>query len=144
MKNYDLDIGKTSFTGSNLDDLRVFEGAMKNKVDFEGEDNFTFNAAFEYLDSYYATAIESTLSEAVNSFDFDSDSFFLTEPEIVDNTDQFDCSVKADLVVQMDMSKKSMKKIAQKCESLIPHNTDICRSQELNQAEDNWFNYCSE
>lgn len=88
---------------------------MKNKVDFEGEDNFTFNAAFEYLNSYYATAIESTLAEAVNSFDFDSDSFFLIEPEIVDNTDQFDCSIKADLVVKMDMSKKSMKKIAQKC-----------------------------
>ena len=131
MKGYTV----STFTGSEISEVRFLSGAFK-------QDSF-FSGAAEYRDAYYKASPSNPLLAELAAVDIAIDKFYTKPPAVNINLSKFSCSAKADIVVSMDMGNAAIKPIVDKCEGDQLQNMDFCRQDsDVNQADMNWFNVC--
>lgn len=139
------DYSKAAFSGEEVSDLQVFYGAIKQEIDNPGlGDDHSYNTGFEFSDEYYTTALSNELLGSVQSYNMGGDSFYSTVPSIDDDTSSLNCNPTANIVVVMDMDKKSMKKVSRECEEMISRNYDICGTDDIRNAQEAWFALCDD
>ena len=121
-KNYSVG----EFTGSSLADFRVLQSALKDRFvvgDMAG--------VFEYRGSStsrYVSAPDGDLADEVNAVNFDTDPFYVEPASVDDDMSDYDCSVTADVTLQMDFSDPALRSVASLCERERLSGMDFCSS----------------
>lgn len=141
-ENNHKDYTISNFTGDSVKNAAFLEGA------FQGEDNIgpnskSFSGATEYRDTYYASSPNSSLLSDVESLDFDTDSFFTTEPEVDVDVSPYSCSVVPDIEVNMDGGNDTLEAALSTCFPGDFQNLDFCKNDsDVFQAEQNFHSVC--
>lgn len=137
--------------GNNLDDLRFYSGAVKDRNYFDNQEIHGFSMANEYRDSIYLAAPGSNLASLLDEVNFDSDSFYssTSNPE-VDSTN-YPCNADVNFKVTINMDNQAMQAVAATCEvhpqedqqeSEGGNGRDFCRNDTIEQAEEAFFQKC--
>jgi len=123
-KNYSVG----EFTGSSLADFRVVQSALKDRF-IAGD----MSGVFEYRGgstNRYVSAPDGELNGALASVNLDTDPFY-AEPASVDgDMSGYDCSVTADVTLQMDFSDSSLRSVARMCERERLSGMNFCSSDD--------------
>jgi len=132
----------SSFSGASVAELRFLSGATKMSfIRPGGEDNFVGSS--EFRDTFYASAPTSSYATAVNGFNFEEDSFYSGEtPTPAVNTRGVSCSPRVDVTISMSMSSPAMTQIREECEGVRLDGFNMCQSDAVSQAFDNYNSVC--
>ncbi|MBN8550125.1 MAG: hypothetical protein J0M12_12480, partial [Deltaproteobacteria bacterium] len=133
----------SSFSGASVADLRFLSGGTL--MSFERENGSdTFVGASEFRDAGYASSPDSEEATLVSGFAFDDDSFYAGEiEEPTANLSGISCSPRVDIEMTIDMESDVMGEIRAECEGSRLDGFDMCRSEEIDEAVNNFQQYCS-
>jgi hypothetical protein len=126
------------FTGEGLSSLRFLEGATK-----EENSEYSFSAAVEYRDTYYAAAPSSEFSADISSVNFSTDSFYETELSIP-SMGSVSCSATPDISLTLDMANAAMEAVRVGCEGdrLDGDSVQFCQSTAVSAAAARYASVC--
>jgi hypothetical protein len=130
------------FSGAGMSDLRFDQATYKDQ-----SDNGSFSTIVEYRDPNYlasssaVTADGVDMVELLDKIDLSTDSFYTEGLTEVDG-EEFDCTITPDVELALDMSNAAMLSVREECEGERLDGMNFCSSNELNQAMDNYRNYC--
>lgn len=137
-KNYSI----AQFEGSNISTLGFLQGSFLDQHNVEGE-TYNYSGAFEFRDTFYASAPDNEFLDDVQTYDLINDSFF-NDPISVDlNFTTIKCDAKADLVLAIDQTNTKIQKSLEDCAITDANNLYFCLNDEtILQAENNYPNVC--
>ena len=67
-------------------------------------------------------------ADEVNAVNFDTDPFYVEPASVDDDMSDYDCSVTADVTLQMDFSDPALRSVASLCERERLSGMDFCSS----------------
>jgi hypothetical protein len=134
----------SSFSGNSVADLRFLSGATKMSFLRSGvEQNFTGSS--EFRDTFYASSPTSSQAVAAGAFDFAADSFFsgeLDSPSL--DSRGISCSPRVDVTVSISMASPAMTAIRQECEGIRLDGFQMCQSDAVQEAFQNYNSVCQQ
>ena len=127
------------YSGTNADDLKFYQGGVAIYHSQGAETPVSESMGTEWQDDHYEYTGTGDYYDAVNGFDFDSDSFWdgtiAIPSEVTSVVSDYDCSATSDYTITMDMSDSAVQAIADSCEN--PFNDsdmDFCDSVSVQTA----------
>ena len=135
-------IAKIGYLGG-VSDLAMTQGGTKWQTLTNNVETESSSGGFEYRDTRYASAPSNSFLSDIQSTDFSTDEFYLSNPSFSLDTSDFSCGTIPDVTVQIDMSSSTMQAIQDECEGFIPTNTRFCESDAIDDAETGFETNCS-
>lgn len=134
------------YTGDSIKELAFTQGAYKDQFSRrQGEDTESNGSenAFEFRDTFYAVAPNSSLLGELDDVNFASDSFYTAAPSVSTDTSGYDCGTTADATVSMDFSDTNVAAISAACEAdRFDNSSNYCWSEAVFTAENALFEAC--
>lgn len=140
-------VSDVSYGGANagLGDLVFHGGAFTDEFTHPEFEDHAAILASEFSNGKYRVSSNEELLGLVEEEDLLSHEVYsLGAPQddsFIDTSD-YSCDLTPTVVVELDFSKDALQKVAQKCEQYHDGAKDMCRSEELSQAESNFFQMC--
>lgn len=133
----------SSFTGTGIRDLRLWEGGIKAQDHNNGEPVNDSLTGTEYRDTTYAAAPAASLVSQASTADFGSDTFFSNPPAVQIDTSAFLCDVKPDISLIVHADTPAIGALFSSCDQFTIWNTNFCGDNEaLSQASQKWPTFC--